>query len=94
MGEGLAGRRLLLPMKTAQVRDSNFYLPYSRQEATSAPDDTDEGDIPEEAERWFYSHYDSPPSDRRFGNGVTQGARTSVQTQPAPIEWREQIIGR
>jgi hypothetical protein len=37
-GDGLAGRGLLLPMKTAQVRSGSIYLPYSTQEAMSAPD--------------------------------------------------------
>lgn len=93
-GDGLSGRRVLLPLKTAQIIDSSVYLPYSKQEAMSAPDDSDEGDIPEEAERWLYSHYDPPPSETRSGNGVAEPARTSGQSQQATMGWREHVIGR
>jgi uncharacterized membrane protein YqjE len=93
-GDGLAGRGLLLPMKTAQVRSGSIYLPYSTQEAMSAPDDIDGGDVPEEAERWLYAHYDSQPSEQDSGNGVVEQAGTVGQGQRATMGWWEQVIGR
>jgi hypothetical protein len=62
-GDGSAGRRVFLPLKTAQIQDGKVYIPYSKEEVMTAPEPEDGGHIPEEAERWLYAHQESQAPD-------------------------------
>jgi uncharacterized membrane protein YqjE len=80
-GDGLAGRRVLLPLKMAQIRDGKVYVPYSKEEVMSAPEAEDGGHIPEEAERWLYAHQESQAPEQRSVSDIWERRKTSFQAQ-------------
>jgi uncharacterized membrane protein YqjE len=76
-GDGLAGRRVLLPLKMAQIRDGKVYVPYSKEEVMSAPEAEDGGYIPEEAQRWFHVRHESQSSERHPGSSVWERGKAT-----------------
>jgi hypothetical protein len=78
-GDGSAGRRVLLPLKTAQIHDGKVYIPYTKEEVMTAPEVEDSGHIPEEAERWLYAHQESQAPEQQSVTDMWESGKASRQ---------------
>jgi hypothetical protein len=80
-GDESAGRRVLLPLKTAQTQDGKVYIPHSKEEVISAPEPEDGGHIPEEAQRWLYAHQESQAPEQQSVTDIWERRKESRQAQ-------------
>jgi hypothetical protein len=78
-GDGSAGRRVLLPLKTAQIQDGKVYIPYAKEEVMTAPEAEDGGHISEEAERWLYAHQESQAPEQQSVTDIWESGRNPVR---------------
>jgi sporulation protein YlmC with PRC-barrel domain len=80
-GDGSAGRRVLLPLKTAQIQDGKVNIPYSKEEVMTAPEAEDGGHIPEEAERWLYAYQESQAPEQQSVTDIWERRKAARQAQ-------------
>jgi hypothetical protein len=70
---------VLLPLKTAQIRDGKVHIPYSKEEVMTAPELNDDGHVPEEAERWLYAHQESQAPEQESVTDMWERRKASRQ---------------
>ena len=80
-GDGSAGRLVLLPLKTAHIQYGKVYIPYSKEEVMTALELDDDGHVPEEAERWLYSHQESQAPEQQSVTYVWERRKASRQDE-------------
>ena len=73
LGTGFFGtKRVLVPVKGAELREDAVYVPYSKEQVKDTPD-IDSDQISQETEGELYAHYGLDYSERRSGSGLPEG---------------------
>jgi uncharacterized protein (TIGR02271 family) len=74
IGTGMFGtKRVLVPVRGAQVTEDGLFLAYSKQQVKDSPD-IDEDEISQEREAELAAHYGLGYSDERSDTGLTEGS--------------------
>jgi uncharacterized protein (TIGR02271 family) len=73
IGTGIFGtKRVLVPVRGADLRDDGVYVPYTKDQIKDSPD-IDGDEIDESTERSLYSHYGLSYSERRSESTLPEG---------------------
>jgi sporulation protein YlmC with PRC-barrel domain len=80
-GDGSAGRRVLLPLKTAQIQEGKVYIPYTKEEVMTAPEAQEGVHNPDEAERWLYAHQGSQTPEQQSVTDMWKSRKASRQDE-------------
>lgn len=92
VGTGMfSSKRVLVPVKGAEMRDDGFYVPYSKDHVSNSPD-VDSDEISQETEAQLYSYYGIEYGEQRSESGLPEsGPETTTPDAGVRTEDQDEL---